>query len=106
MELRLLYMTAGSVDEANRLARTLVEERLVACANVYDGVRSFYWWEGAVQDGAEAVVIAKTRADRVDAAVSRVRDLHSYACPCVVVLPIAGGNPAFLDWIGQEAGPA
>ena len=105
MEARFLYVTASSAEEAKRLARVLVEERLVACANVLDGATSFYWWEGAVQESGEAILIAKTRADRVDAVVERVKALHSYSCPCVVALPILAGNPDYLAWIGEEAAP-
>jgi periplasmic divalent cation tolerance protein len=102
MEYRFIYVTAGSEEEARTIARTLVEERLAACANVIDRVTSYYWWEGAVQSDPEAVLIAKTQADRVDAVVARVKALHSYDCPCVVALPLVGGNPAFLDWIAAE----
>ena len=103
MSYRFLYITAGSTDEATRLARALVEERLVACANVFPGVTSLYWWEGAVQEGSEAVLVAKTGEERVEAVIARVKALHSYSCPCVVALPILGGNPDYLAWIGAEA---
>ena len=106
MEHRSVYVTAGSPDEARRLARSLVEERLVACANVIDPATSFYWWEGKVQESGEAVLIAKTREDRVAAVIARVKELHSYTCPCVVALPILAGNPDFLSWIDAEAQPS
>lgn len=99
---RLIYATAASRDQALDLARSLVEERLVACANVLGEAISVYWWEGAVHQSAEAVMIAKTRADLVQAVIARVGELHTYSCPCVVALPIEAGNPAFLDWIGME----
>lgn len=102
MEYCLLYMTAGSAEEARRIGAALVDERLAACANVIDGMTSIYRWEGAVRNDSEAVLIAKTRRDLVDDVVTRVKALHSYTCPCVVALPVVGGNPAFLDWIGQE----
>lgn len=102
MDCSLLYMTAGTADEARRIAAALVAERLVACANVIDGMNSIYRWEGEVRTDSEAVLIAKTRTALVDTVTARVRALHSYSCPCVVALPIAGGNPAFLDWIAQE----
>ncbi|GFK93180.1 Divalent-cation tolerance protein CutA [Fundidesulfovibrio magnetotacticus] len=105
MEFVALYVTAGSREEALRIARALVEERLAACANVLDGVRSLYWWEGKVQDEPEALFVAKTRAELAQRAVERVRELHSYEVPCVVALPVAAGNPAFLDWIAAETGP-
>lgn len=103
MDYSVLYITAGSKNEAVALARGLVEARLAACANVIDGVTSVYWWEGALQQGAEAVVIAKTKAALVERAIARVKELHSYDCPCVVALPITAGNPAFLDWVGAES---
>ena len=106
MEHRFIYITAGSPDEARRLARSLVEERLVACANVTDSATSFYWWEGTVQESGEAVLVAKTREDRVEAVIARVKALHSYTCPCVVALPILTGNPDFLSWIETEARPS
>lgn len=102
MTARLIYSTAPTKDEALRIARTVVDERLAACANVIAGVSSMYWWEGSVQEDIEAVIIMKTRDDLVEALTSRVRDLHSYQCPCVVALPIEGGNAEFLQWITAE----
>ena len=102
MEYCLLYMTAGSAEEARRIGAALVAERLIACANVIDGMTSVYRWEGEVRNDSEAVLIAKTRRALVDAVTARVKALHSYSCPCVVALPIGGGNPDFLDWIGTE----
>ena len=75
--------------------------RLAACANTIDGMRSVYRWDGAVREDGEAVLIAKTRADLLDRLTDRVRALHSYDCPCVVGLPIVGGNQSFVEWIGS-----
>jgi periplasmic divalent cation tolerance protein len=102
MAVRFIYMTAASREEARRIGRILVEERLAACVNILPGMNSFYWWQGAVQDEQETVLIAKTRAELVQRLTERVKALHSYACPCVVALPIEGGNPAFLQWIADE----
>lgn len=101
-----VYMTAASADEAAKIGRVLVEDRLAACVNILDGMRSLYWWDGAVQEGAEAVLIAKTRADLLDRLAERVQELHSYSCPCVVALPILGGNAGYLDWIAAETAGA
>jgi periplasmic divalent cation tolerance protein len=98
------YMTAGSRDEARTIARALVEERLAACCNLLDGMTSVYRWQGEIQEDAEVVVIAKTRAELVERLTARVQALHSYDVPCVVALPVSGGNPAFLDWIAAESG--
>ena len=101
-EYRLLYVTAGAKDEALTIADALIGEHLVACANIIDGVASVYRWEGKVQHDQEAVLIAKTATSRLDAAIQRVRELHSYDCPCIVAIPIEDGNPAFLEWISRN----
>ena len=98
----LVYATVGDAAEAERIGRTLVTERLAAAANLVPGVRSVYWWEGEVRTGAEVVLILKTRTELADRAVERIKGLHSYTCPGVVVVPIAGGNQAYLDWIAAE----
>ncbi len=97
-----LYITVGSAGEAASIARDLLDDRLIACANIIDGATSLYRWEGKIADEKEAVMIAKTREDLVEKVIERVRELHSYDCPCIVALPIVSGNPAFLDWIDEE----
>ena len=99
----LIYITAANREEAVKIGRMLVESRLCACANVLAGNNtSIYWWEGAVAEEDEVSLILKTREDLVGQVVEKVREIHSYDCPCVVSLPISGGNPAFLDWIDGE----
>ncbi len=104
MSRSLIYVTAASRDEAVAVGRALVEARLVACANVFDGATSLFWWQGAVQEEREAVMIAKTRGELVEAVIAKVKEVHSYECPCVVAVPVADGNPAFLEWIDAETG--
>jgi periplasmic divalent cation tolerance protein len=106
MQNRLVYITAASMDEARKLGRALVEERLVACVNLIDGMASIYWWQGAVEEASEVVVIAKTTAGRVRAVVDRVKALHSYNVPCVVAVPIESGNPDYMKWIARETAEA
>jgi periplasmic divalent cation tolerance protein len=98
----LIYITASSVDEATAIGRSLVDERLAACANVLPGSTSIYHWQGAIAEGRECALIAKTTPQRVDALIVRVKALHSYDCPCIVALPITAGNPEFLEWITTE----
>ncbi len=98
----IIYITCGSRDEAATIARVVVEERLAACGNIIDGVRSFYWWEGKVSEDEETVLILKTTPERVGALTERVKALHSYELPCVVEIPLAGGNIAYFDWIVAE----
>ncbi|KAA0597283.1 periplasmic divalent cation tolerance protein [Azospirillum lipoferum] len=101
-DLVFAYITAASKEEALRIGRSLVEERLAACANVLDGMTSVYRWNGAVEQAEEAVLIAKTRSSLFDRLTVRVRELHSFDTPCVVELALGRGNPAYLDWLRVE----
>lgn len=100
-----IYVTTRDRDEALRIGKALVEQRLAACINVIDDVTSVYRWQGAIQEDREAVLVAKTSDDRVMPLVEHIKSLHSYDCPCVTAAPIVGGNPAFLDWIREETRP-
>ena len=102
MEAVFAYITVASRKEAESIAHALVEERLAACANMIEGMRSIYRWKGAVEGAQEIILIAKTRRDLLDSLTERVRALHSYECPCVVGLPVLGGNPDYLEWIASE----
>ncbi len=97
-----LYLTAATQAEAETISRTLVEERLAACANLLGPIRSFYWWQGKVQDEGEVALLLKTRTDLVDRVVARVKELHSYSVPCVVSWSIDIGNPDYLAWVESE----
>ncbi len=99
-----LYVTCANRAEALNLGRALVEARLAACANVMEGMTSVFAWEGEIQESAEALLIAKTRRDLIDAATDLIKIEHSYDCPCVVALAIIGGNKDFTDWIGTATG--
>ncbi|CAO3375097.1 divalent-cation tolerance protein CutA [Azospirillum argentinense] len=99
MEFVFAYIIAGSRDEARRIGRALVEERLAACANIIDGMTSIYRWQDAIEEAEETVLIAKTRAELFDRLVARVGELHGYEVPCVVELKVGRGNPAYLDWL-------
>jgi periplasmic divalent cation tolerance protein len=105
MTVMFVYATAADAAEALRIGRAVVEARLAACANVVGGMRSVYWWEGAVEEGSEAVLVLKTTADRLDELVARVKALHSYDVPCIEAIPVAAGHPAFLDWVERETAP-
>ncbi|MBM3558968.1 MAG: divalent-cation tolerance protein CutA [Alphaproteobacteria bacterium] len=102
---RLLYVTCGDADEAMCIGHALVAERLAACTNMLDRMRSLYWWDDAVQEGREAVLIVKTRADRVEAAMALIRQMHSYTVPCIIELPVGRGNLDYFGWIAAEAAP-
>jgi len=102
MKANLIYITAGSMDEARTIAKELVSNRLAACANIIENMNSLYWWNGEVQDDREVILIAKTVESLVPELIDTVKSMHSYECPCIVSLPIIDGNPAFLEWIAKE----
>lgn len=99
---RLVYITCASENEALAIARALVEERLAGSVNVLGRARSIYRWQGRIEDAAEVVLVAKTRAGRMDDLIARTRALHSYACPCIVAVPIAAGHPDYLAWLTEQ----
>ncbi len=96
---RMVYTTASSENEAAQIARTVVEEQLAACANIVPGIRSIYRWEGTVEDEMESLVFLKTAVTTVDRLIVRIRELHSYDVPDIVVVPIVNGHAPYLDWI-------
>jgi periplasmic divalent cation tolerance protein len=97
-----VVITAADAGWLAGFTRTLVEERLAACGQLIEPIRSIYRWDGAVHDEAEARVALHTRRSLVDAIVARADDLHPYDVPCVLALPLAGGNPAYLAWLAAE----
>ena len=99
-----VYVTAGDMKEAKRLARAMVTRRLAACANILGAIQSVYWWEGRVQEGKEVVILFKTAGARVDELVAAIKAGHSYECPCIEVYSVTDGYPEFLDWVRRETG--
>jgi periplasmic divalent cation tolerance protein len=98
----IVYMTAGSRDEAKSLAAMLVERGLAACVNVLGEIDSVFHWDGAVQQETEVAFIAKTSAERLDELTEAVKAEHSYDEPCVVAYELVGGSRSFLDWIEEQ----
>jgi periplasmic divalent cation tolerance protein len=97
-----VVVTGPDADWLAGFTRTLVEERLAACGHVTAAIRSVYRWGGAIHDEPEGRVALHTRRSLVPAIVARAEDLHPYDVPCVIALPLVGGNPAYLDWIARE----
>ena len=99
---RLALTTTESRDEAERIAHALVEERLAACVNIATGVRSVYHWQGAVESEDEVLLLIKTTVQNIDKLHARLHELHSYELPEFVVLEIAAGSLAYLEWIAAS----
>lgn len=96
---RLVLTTTGSPGEASRLARTLVEERLAACATLIPGVQSIYHWRGEIESSTETLLLLKTGPDQLDALQTRLLELHTYQTPEFLVLGVEGVSHAYLDWL-------
>ena len=98
----VVLITAPSEEEAAKIAKVLVEERLAACANIVKHIRSVYRWEGKIEDDPEVLMVVKTREALFGALEKRVRELHSYSVPEVIALPIVQGSEAYLKWLEEE----
>lgn len=96
---RMVLTAAGSREEAERLARTLVEERLAACVSLIPAVESVYWWKGEVESATEVLLLMKTGAEQVAALETRLTALHSYETPEFLVLKVEAGSHGYLDWL-------
>jgi periplasmic divalent cation tolerance protein len=100
-EFVVVLVTTANAEEAARLGRTLVEERLAACANVIGPIRSIYRWQGTVEEADEHLVLLKARGADVAALEARVRALHSYDVPEVLALPVTAGSASYLAWLAD-----
>ena len=99
---RIVLSTAGSEEEGARIAKSLVERKLCACVNLAPGVRSFYRWEGAVQDDAEVLLIMKTTQDKLEALSEHLAEIHSYDVPEMLAIPIDQGSAPYLEWLAES----
>ena len=98
----VILITAGTDEEARKVAEVLLNHRKAACVNIVAGVSSFFWWQDKLDSAQESLLIVKTKASLVNEIVSLVREVHSYDVPEVIALPIVGGNQDYLEWIGKE----
>lgn len=97
----IVLITTKNEEEAGLISRTLVDERLIACANRLP-VRSVYRWKDKIEDDAEVLLICKTKEDLLDKLIERVKDLHSYEVPEIVAIPIVGGSDDYLKWVDES----
>jgi len=103
-EARFIYITCKDKTEALSISKQLLKENLIACANIMEGACSVYRWEGKIVEETEAILFAKSEAQQIETLTRRLKELHSYEVPCIVSLPILGGNPDYLKWIGENVG--
>jgi periplasmic divalent cation tolerance protein len=98
----VIFVTAGTREEAEVIADVLLEQNKAACVNIVPAVDSHFRWEGKLETGQEAMLIIKTQASLVDEVTSLIKTVHSYDVPEIIALPIIGGNPEYLAWIDTE----
>lgn len=102
MEYTVVFITAPDEEEAARIARIIVEERLAGCVNIVKGIRSIYSWEGKVEDEHEVLMIVKTKRVLFTELEKRVKELHSNSVPEIISLPIIEGSEGYMEWLKHE----
>jgi periplasmic divalent cation tolerance protein len=105
-DVRLLYVTTKTKDEAHALARALIERKLIACANLLPQMESVYRWKDELQTEVECVMILKTRSSRVSETIQAIERLHSYETPCVLEIKVESGSSGYMAWLEAEVPPA
>ena len=105
MKYLIVFMTASSREEAVKIVRTLLEEKLIACANIVDHVSSFFWWQGKIEEEKEVLAIMKSNEKLFEKLSERVAELHSYDVPEVLALPIVDSSSSYLDWLKASLEP-
>ena len=101
-EARIAISTAASLEEAERIASTLVEQHLAACVNLIPQIKSIYRWQGEMEESSEVLLVIKSTAPCLAALESTLRSLHSYSVPEFLVLDVTSGSPAYLQWIFES----
>ena len=104
MEFLFLYITCPDMDVATQLARGTVQTRLAACANIIPGMTSVYEWDNSIQTEQEVILILKTRRDLAEALTEWVTSNHPYTVPCILQIPILGGNEPYIKWLTDQTG--
>jgi len=98
----VIYSTIDDVKQAQKIANILVEEKLVACVNIIPNIISIYIWKGKIENDDECIIIAKTNDSKVRRVIQRIKTLHTYELPDIIVLPIIGGLKEYLEYITNE----
>ena len=98
----IVLVTAKDAAQANKIAQGLLQQKLVACANIVKGVESLFWWQGKIDKAAEVLLILKTKKSLFKKLESAVKKLHSYQTPEIIALPIAAGSAKYLQWIKES----
>lgn len=106
MPIATLYVPCSSPEEASDIARTTLEERLAACANIIPETTSIYHWNEQLKEASESLLLLKTRPELIAPLTARIRELHSYECPCITAWTSTEGNEDYFHWVFNETRPA
>ena len=98
----VIFITAKDYDEATKISQSLVDNKLIACANIVSSVKSFFWWEGKVDEASEVLLILKTKKSLFKKIEKAVTTLHSYEVPEIIALPIIEGHRPYLKWVNES----
>jgi len=98
----LIYSTFPAIDDAKRVGKILVEERLAACVNIIPKIHSIYWWDDKIEEDSEVVLIAKTTTRTANRIVETIKTHHPYELPAILIVPVEGGFEGFLDYVESE----
>lgn len=97
----VVFVTVPNEDEAVKIAKTLVEEKIAGCVNILRGIRSIYSWQGKIEDDSELLMVIKTKATLFKELEKRVKELHSYTVPEIIGIEINEGFKGYLDWLSE-----
>ncbi len=97
-----IYITTSGKEESRNIAKKLVEEKLAACVNIIPSIESIYLWKGEIEEDEESLLIAKTKVERIDKIIKRVKEIHSYETPAILAIPIIEGSKDYLDYLEDE----
>ena len=100
----VVLVTAKDSDEARKIARGLLDEKLIACANMIGNIQSLFLWQGKIEEAGEVLLVLKTRRDLFDQVALKVKSLHSYDTPEIIAIPVLKGNADYLNWIDLSVG--
>jgi periplasmic divalent cation tolerance protein len=95
----VVLVTASDMEEAEKIVKTVLDERLIACANIIGPVYSFFWWQGRIDTAQEHLILMKTKRDLFNKLSERVKALHSYQIPEIIAVPIIEGFEPYMEWL-------
>ena len=102
MNCSIAYVTFPSYETAKDVVQSLLEERLIACANIFQPMQSYFWWEGKIVEEDEIAVYLKTKSEYVGRLQKKIEELSQYECPCILEIPVQSGNSNYLNWVEKS----